>query len=114
MKNLVVKTVGGCMRPLIRDKDIMFILPKNNYRRGDIVLYETNNQKFLHRIIKVLDTKKFIVCDDTGITMPTEISLDNILGFYPTIFSGFVGYLYHTFVKTIFCITRKIKFFLFS
>ena len=103
-----IKASGGCMRPLIKNGDVIFVRKKFNYRLGDIVLYEINGQKFLHRIIKVLN-KNYIVCDDTGTTEPVEIGINNILGFYPTIFSNFLGFVYHKVVKIIFCIGRRIK-----
>jgi|GEM_PF-1823674 len=104
-----IKTSGGCMRPLIKNGDVVCIVKKNRYCLGDVVLYEINGQKFLHRIIKILSNKKYIVCDDTGITEPVEISFDNIIGFYPNIFNGVLGYVYYIVIKTIFCIARKIK-----
>ncbi len=106
MKNLVVKTVGGCMRPLISDGNIVFIRKKNNYRIGDIVLYEINSEKFLHRITKVLPNKRYVVCDDTATTLPVEIGFENIIGFYPNIFNGLFGYFYHIVIRTIFLIKK--------
>jgi len=73
-----IKTSGGCMRPLIKNGEVVRIVKKNRYCLGDVVLYEINGQKFLHRIIKILPNKKYVVCDDTGITEPVEISFDNI------------------------------------
>ena len=104
-----IKTSGGCMRPLIKNGDVVRIVKKNRYCLGDVVLYEINGQKFLHRIIKILSNKKYVVCDDTGITEPVEINFDNIIGFYPNIFNGVLGYVYYIVIKTIFCIARKIK-----
>jgi hypothetical protein len=104
-----IKTSGGCMRPLIKNGVVVRIVKKNRYCLGDVVLYEINSQKFLHRIIKVLPNKKYVVCDDTGITEPVEISFDNIIGFYPNIFNGVLGYVYYIVIKTTFCIARKIK-----
>jgi hypothetical protein len=107
-----IKTSGGCMRPLIKNGEVVRIVKKNRYCLGDVVLYEINGQKFLHRIIKVLSNKKYIVCDDTGITEPIEISFDNIIGFYPNIFSGVLGFVYYLNIKKFFYVARKIKNFI--
>lgn len=109
MKGFFVRTVGGCMRPLVKSGDIVYIEKKQKYCLGDVVLYEIKNQKFLHRIVKSLPDKKYIVCDDVGITSPMVIFSYNILGFYPTIFNGIIGYLYHVLIRLIFVFGRKIK-----
>lgn len=108
MKGLFIKVSGGCMRPLIKDGYIVEILPKKKVTCGDIVLYRTEYGNFLHRIIK-LHSNKIVVCDDTGVTCPIEISPEQIIGVYPTIFNRFLGILYHYCVKHFFILGRFIK-----
>jgi hypothetical protein len=112
LDDVFIKTSGGCMRPLIKNGEVVCIVKKNRYCLGDVVLYEINSQKFLHRIIKVLPNKKYVVCDDTGITEPVEISFDNIIGFYPNVFNGVLGFVYYLNIKKFFYVARKIKNFI--
>ncbi len=102
-----IKTSGGCMRPLIKNGDVVCIVKKNRYCLGDVVLYEINGQKFLHRIIKILPKDEYIVCDDMGITSPMKISYKNVLGYYPTFLSGLLGWIYHVFLKIAILLKRK-------
>jgi hypothetical protein len=102
-----IKTSGGCMRPLIKIGEVVCIVKKKGYRLGDVVLYEINGQKFLHRIIKILPKDEYIVCDDMGITSPMKISYKNVLGYYPTFLSGLLGWIYHIFLKIAIVLKRK-------
>ncbi len=111
MKGLFIKVSGGCMRPLIKDGSIIEVLPLKKVYCGDIVLYRTEYGNFLHRIIK-FSSEKILVCDDIGITYPTEVSFNQIIGVYPTVFNGTLGILYHYFVRTVFIYGRSIKNFL--
>ncbi len=108
MKGLFVKLYGGCMRPILKDEDIIFVLPYKKIKLGDIVLYRTEYGNFLHRVIKI-SSEKITVCDDAGIASPLEISLDQVIGVYPTIFSGILGLLYHFFIRNVFIVCRFIK-----
>jgi len=102
-----IKTSGGCMRPLIKNGEVVCIVKKKRYCLGDVVLYEINGQKFLHRIIKILPKDEYIVCDDMGITSPMKISYKNVLGYYPTFLSGLLGWIYHVFLKIAIVLKRK-------
>lgn len=106
---MFVKTIGGCMRPLIKIGDIVYI--KEDYfdvSCGDIVLYEVDGQKFLHRIVKE-NKDSYVVCDDVGITLPIKIRKNSVIGVYPTIMGGFVGLFYHRVVRSMFQLLREVK-----
>lgn len=108
MKVYLVKLTGGCMRPLLKSGDMCFIFPKKKISVGDVVLYKYCGQAFLHRVIKVLK-EDIVVLDDCGICEPVRISKDYVVGIYPSIFSGWLGYAYHLVVRNLFIIVRKLK-----
>lgn len=111
VKVKVYKTTGGCMRPLIKSSEYVFILPKKKVGRGDLVLYRFDDKNFLHRV-KEVKKDKVILIDDTCIISPVEISLDSVVGIYPTVLSGWAGYIYSFILRNIFSFLRKIKNFL--
>jgi hypothetical protein len=104
----VYKTTGGCMRPLIKSSEFVFVLPQKRIRCGDVVLYNLFGNRYLHRV-KEIRPDKIILVDDAGIISPVEISLENVIGVYPTLFSSFVGIVYNFFMRKIFIFFRMIK-----
>lgn len=109
MKVLFVKLNGGCMRPLLKNGQVVVVTsPEKKLKVGDVILYKIDNKFFLHRIVK-LSEKNIIVTDDCGITSYVSIPYDNVVGVYPTILSGFVGFVYHIFARTIYKTLRFVK-----
>ncbi|MFN3551057.1 MAG: S24/S26 family peptidase [Endomicrobiia bacterium] len=109
MNLFFIKLNGGCMRPLLRDGDIVLVVPwKKKLRVGDIVLYKLNGQLFLHRVVRVF-LQNIVVNDDCGITSYVNVQLKNVIGIYPTILSGFLGYIYHILVKSVYITFRLVK-----
>ncbi len=96
------------MRPLIKDLQFVFILPCRKIHSGDVVLYRLGDNNFLHRVKKITKDK-IILIDDAGIISPVEISKENVVGIYPTFFSGFLGMIYNFIVRMVFIFFRKIK-----
>lgn len=111
MKIYFVKLTGGCMRPLLRSGMVCAIYPAKKISVGDIILYEHYGQKFLHRVVKVLE-ESVVTTDDCGICGYITVSKNCIIGKYHSLFSGFVGYLYHIITRKFFVIGREIKKFL--
>ncbi|MFN3966403.1 MAG: S24 family peptidase [Endomicrobiia bacterium] len=109
----VYKTTGGCMRPLIKNSQYLFIIPQKKIKRGDLVLYRVEDKNFLHRV-KEVKKDKVVFIDDTGIISSVEVSLDNVVGIYPTVLSGWVGYIYSFFSRNVFSLLRKIKIYILS
>lgn len=109
MKILFVKLTGGCMRPFLKNGQVVYVnLSKKKLKVGDVILYKIDNKFFLHRIVK-LSPQNITVTDDSGITSYVSLPYDNVVGVYPTIFSGFIGYIYHIFIRTIYKTLRFIK-----
>lgn len=109
MKVLFVKLNGGCMRPLLKNGQVVVVTsPEKKLKVGDVILYNIGNKFFLHRIVK-LTPQNITVTDDCGITSYVSIPYDNVVGIYPTVFSGFVGFVYHILIRTIYKILRFIK-----
>ncbi|MFQ3675257.1 MAG: S24/S26 family peptidase [Endomicrobiia bacterium] len=108
-KHMFIKTSGGCMRPLLKSGEIVFIKKTKKVFLGDIVLYEFQGKKYLHRIINRVKND-IIVCDDTGVTFPVKIKISNIIGIHPTIFNGYIGLLYNRIVFHFFLFCRKVKY----
>ena len=78
---LFYTNVGFSMYPLIREReDILHIISSTTYKRGDIVLYLSSNDKYvLHRIIKI-KKDKYILAGDYNYFKDQPISRDQILG----------------------------------
>ncbi|MCM8832114.1 MAG: S24/S26 family peptidase [Candidatus Omnitrophica bacterium] len=109
MNLLYVRLKGGCMRPLLIDEQVVLILPLyKKVKPGDVVLYRLEGQLFLHRVVK-LSSKSMFVEDDSGITCRVVVPLKDVLGIYPTILSGFLGYIYHILVRTVYITFRSVK-----
>ncbi len=109
MKIVVVKLAGGCMRPLLRNgQTVLIIPPRKKLYLGDLVLYKIAEQLFLHRVVK-LSSQSVVVNDDCGITSYITVPLKDVIGICPTILSGFLGYIYHIFIRTIYTTFRWIK-----
>ncbi len=104
---MYIKTSGGCMRPLIKSGQVVYIKKTKKIKLGDIVLYRLGDKNYLHRVINI-DKDEYTVYDDTNITSPVKIYLENIIGSYPTVFSGYIGFLYHKIILKIFFVCRKI------
>jgi len=106
---MFIKTFGSCMRPLLKSGKIIFIKETKKVFLGDMVLYNFQGEKYLHRIVDIVKND-IIVCDDTGVTFPVRIKISNIIGIYPTIFNGYIGLLYNKIISTVFLFYRKIKY----
>lgn len=111
MNIIPVKLVGGCMRPLLKNGDCVFVVKTKDVRLGDIILFELEDKNFLHRVVKVLKNG-YVVLDDFGITQKIFVPKENVVGKYPTIFSGYLGLVYHIIVKNTFLVLRYFKNFL--
>lgn len=114
MDVLFIKLTGGCMRPLLKNGRIIPILCNKKIRLGDIVLYKKQNKLFLHRVVKI-SSQKIIVEDDCGVTSCVDVAYNEVVGVYPTFFSGVVGFIYHIITKNLYILFRNFKnFFIFK
>ena len=78
---LFFTNVGYSMYPLIRQReDILHIVKSDTYKRGDIILYKSNEDHYvLHRILKIKKDK--ITCaGDYNYFKDKPISNEQILG----------------------------------
>jgi len=107
----VYKTTGGCMRPLIKSSEFIFVLPQKKIRCGDVILYKFFGDIYLHRVKKIIGDK-IILVDDAGVISPVQISINDVVGVYPVVLSGTIGYIYNLIIRNLFSFCRRLKNFL--
>lgn len=76
---------GECMKPIINNKDEVYVFPQDDYKIGDIaVCIDYNNLVYMHRIQQILykDGKtKYITKADNNICEDKhELDKDRIIG----------------------------------
>ena len=78
---LFFTNVGYSMYPLIKQReDILHIAKTDTYKRGDIVLFKTNQDHYvLHRILRI-KKDKIITAGDYNYFKDQPIALNQILG----------------------------------
>ena len=78
---LFFTNVGYSMYPLIRQReDILHIVKSNTYKKGDIILYKSNEDHYvLHRILKI-KKDKIICAGDYNYFKDKPITNEQILG----------------------------------
>ncbi len=73
-------TVGGnSMMPTIHIKDKIWVIPKNSYKIGDIIVFWNNDQLTIHRIVFAFNNR-FVAKGDNVSTIDGCFSYDSILG----------------------------------
>lgn len=78
---LFFTNVGYSMYPLIKQReDVLHIVKTNDYKRGDIVLYKSNDERYvLHRILKIKNNN--IICaGDYNYFKDKPITNNQVLG----------------------------------
>lgn len=110
-KIFAVKTIGGCMRPLINNGKFIFIekISFTELRRGDLVLYESNGRKFLHRIWKLINNNSLFIGDDAGIIEAHSIQANQVMGRAISHINGVCGLVYGKFLHFVFKTGRYLK-----
>jgi len=103
-----VKTLGGCMRPLITSDSMVIIEQNKSYKPGDVILFEKDGKKFVHRILS-LYKNGFITADDRGLTTPIFIPFESVIGRCVVRPSGIIGVIYGYLSRFIFRLGRFIK-----
>lgn len=72
---------GNCMEPVIKNGDIVTIVPSDNYKVGDIVLcVDSRRVIYIHRLYKIED-RGYITKADNNLCVDSEIiKKNNIYG----------------------------------
>lgn len=78
-KIMRIKAVGNSMIPTIKSDEYVIFEKQKNYSMNDIILYFSNNQFKIHRIIKLKERNFFTVKGDNE-TYREDIHLDDIIG----------------------------------
>ena len=78
---LYFTNVGYSMYPLIREReDILHIVKSSSFKRGDIILYKSNNEHYvLHRILRI-KKNTFICAGDYNYFKDQPITYNQVLG----------------------------------
>lgn len=71
--------MSGSMEPTLSVDDLVIVEKEEKYNIGDIVIYQTNNNLIIHRIIEI-DDKEFIAKGDFNNTEDTKQDIDVIKG----------------------------------
>lgn len=104
-----LKLSGGSMRPFIRNGRLAAVVKDNRYFPGDIVAYNIDNKRYIHRIIKKKNKSCFIR-DDVSILDGHWVSENDIIGKVDGAgFSGIQGMLWNLFIRNFYAVMRKIK-----
>ncbi len=76
-----VRVTGNSMRPLLHHlRDSVTIVPPENIRRGDIVLFDRRNGRYaLHRVIRT-GKNGFTMAGDNQWHMETNLPYDQVIG----------------------------------
>lgn len=105
-------TRGGCMRPLLKNGELVFIEPvgMDKIKPGDCILYASEGKYFLHRVEKKNESS-FMVNDDTGIVGLHKVDFKEVIGRLTAnhfLSKGWLGLIYSRIIKTIFWFTRHL------
>jgi len=105
----LIKVIGCSMKPFLKSGDYVWI-NKNikKFYPGDIILYELNGQKFIHRIKKIY-TDYAVIIDDTGVINEQLVLTKNIIGKQITILNNIPGLIYNYIITFIFKLYFKLK-----
>jgi hypothetical protein len=108
--SLIFKLKGGSMRPFLKNGNVAEIAPADKYFAGDIVAYNINGKKYIHRILKKRD-KSYFINDDAAIMNGLWINEKNILGRIrmPWYLEGNTGLVLSSILRIVFTAGRKIK-----
>lgn len=67
------------MMPTIHIKDKIWVIPKNSYKIGDIIVFWNNDQLTIYRIVFAFNNR-FVAKGDNVSTIDGYFSYDSILG----------------------------------
>ncbi len=105
-------TRGGCMRPLLKNGELVFVeqVGMDKIKPGDCILYNSGLEYFLHRVEKKQENS-FMVNDDTGIVGLHKVDFKEVIGrltanHFPA--KGWLGLIYGRIIKTIFWFSRNL------
>ena len=106
---LVRKTIGGSMRPAIKNNQPVWVefLAFDRFRRGDMVLYKKEGFDYIHRILST-EPAHLIVSSDSCVTDPHPVFPDEIIGRPISLLNGFVGMVWGSFFRFLFGLKSKI------
>lgn len=69
----------GSMRNAIKEQDIVVVKIDDEYEKGDIITYKSNDSYITHRIVNI-DDKKIITKGDANNLEDDPIELDQVVG----------------------------------
>lgn len=73
--------MSGSMEPTIATGDLVFVVKKNNYKVGDVILFRSGKSCVLHRIVEI-NGQEVITKGDANNANDAPISTSDIKGVY--------------------------------
>lgn len=89
--------LSGSMEPVLSIDDLIIVKSDNEFRVGDVIVYQNNNRLVVHRIVSI-DDEEIITKGDANDAEDKPILLENVKGKLVYHLEGFGKYV--NFVKT--------------
>lgn len=89
--------LSGSMEPVLSIDDLIIVKSDNNFRVGDVIVYQNNNRLVVHRIVSIND-EEIITKGDANDAEDKPILVENVKGKLVYHLEGFGKYV--NFVKT--------------
>lgn len=105
----VAIVMSGSMEPTLSVDDLVIVEKSENYKTGDVVIYEANNSLIIHRIVEI-DEEGFVAKGDYNNAPDAKQNLNVIKGKMITSIPK-VGYLVYLLKKPVVSIVLVIMMF---
>ena len=91
----IFKVASGSMEPYLNINDVILIKKANNYEKGDVITYLSDDEYITHRIVTI-DFDEIVTKGDANNTLDEPIKVENVKGkvIYKFRYLGFLSYLF--------------------
>ena len=91
----IFKVASGSMEPYLNINDVILIKKANNYEKGDVITYLSDDEYITHRIVTI-DFDEIVTKGDANNTLDEPIKVESVKGkvIYKFRYLGFLNYLF--------------------
>lgn len=91
----IFKVASGSMEPYLNINDVILIKKANNYEKGDVITYLSDDEYITHRIVTI-DFDEIVTKGDANNTLDEPIKVESVKGkvIYKFRYLGFLSYLF--------------------